>query len=149
MTPRARPHQLAAPSQPPPPSSSLLVGHPEPVERPGREPLRERPCVEPVGLRARLPDPGVARVDDQHTWPTCGSRIRAISHALPVTSSATPSVSRDSARTTRAPPASSRSAPPSAAHPRLDPWGVRPTCRTILAITVTPGAGARPQLVEG
>jgi glucose 1-dehydrogenase len=26
--------------------------------------------------------------------------------------------------------------------------GVRPTCRTILAITVTPGTGARPQLVE-
>ena len=63
---RASPNQLAAPREPPPQRPRLLVRHPEPVERPGREQLRERAGVEPVGLRARLPDPRVARMHDQH-----------------------------------------------------------------------------------
>ena len=49
------------------------------------------------------------------TRATCGSMIRAISHALPVTSNATRSAGARLARTTRAPPASSRSDPQNAA----------------------------------
>jgi hypothetical protein len=63
---RARPDQLAAPSQPPPQRPRLFVGHPQPVQRAGREQLGERAGVEPVGRRARLPDSRVARMHDQH-----------------------------------------------------------------------------------
>ena len=63
---RAGPNQLAATREPPPQRPRLLVRHPQPIERPGREQLRERAGVEPVGLRARLPDPRVARMNDQH-----------------------------------------------------------------------------------
>ena len=63
---RARPHQLAAPSEPSPQRPRLLVGHPQSVQRAGSEQPREHAGVEPVGLRARLPDPRVARMHDQH-----------------------------------------------------------------------------------
>ena len=51
------------------------------------------------------------------TRATCGSRIRAISPALPVTSNATRRSAPDSPRTAQAPPASSRSGQPSATVP--------------------------------
>ena len=63
---RARPDQLAAAREPPPQRPRLLVGHPQPVQRPGGQQLGQRASVEPVGLRARLPDPRVARMHDQH-----------------------------------------------------------------------------------
>jgi hypothetical protein len=53
------------PSEPPPHCAGLLVRHPQPVQGARREQLRERPGIKPVGLRARLPDPGVARMDDE------------------------------------------------------------------------------------
>ena len=63
-------------------------GSPDPVERArGQEPC-QRAGVEPVGLRPGLADAGVRRADDEHPA-TCGSMMRAISQALPVTSSAT------------------------------------------------------------
>ena len=63
---RAGPDQLAAPREPPPQRPRLLVGHPQPVQRPGGQQLRQRASVEPIGLRARLPDPRVAGMHDQH-----------------------------------------------------------------------------------
>ena len=51
---------------------------------PRREQLRQRASIEPVGLRARLADPRVTGMHDQHLADV-RLEIRAISQALPVT----------------------------------------------------------------
>ena len=84
----ARPHQLSAPRQAPAHHPRLPVRHPDRVQRPGRQQPRQRPGIQAVGLRPGLADPGVEGLTTS-TCATCGSRIRAISHAFPVTSSAT------------------------------------------------------------
>ena len=86
---RARPHELPAAREPAPHRADALVGHPDPVELPCPEQLRQRARVEAVGLRPRLADAGVADGETTITRATCGSMMRAISQALPVTSSAT------------------------------------------------------------
>jgi hypothetical protein len=92
--------------QPPAHHPDVAVGHPDRIERARRQQPGERPGVEPVSLRPGLAD-APCRTGSRSTRATCGSMIRAISQALPVTSrSSGPS----SARTTPAPPASSRSA---------------------------------------
>jgi hypothetical protein len=58
---------------------------------PAASSLANRQRVEAVGLRPRLPDARVAGADHT-TRATCASMIRAISHALPVTSNATRSL---------------------------------------------------------
>ena len=114
---RARPHQLAAPRQPPAQRPRLLVGHPQPVQRPRGQQLRQRPGVEPVGLRARLPDPRVARMHDQHLAdvrledPRDLPRVAGHLEHHPIARAP------GSARTARASPASSRSGPPNGPRP--------------------------------
>ena len=66
LRPAARPHQLPAPRQPPAHHPRALVGHPDRVQRPGRQQPRQRPRVEPVGLRPGLTDPRIRRAHDQH-----------------------------------------------------------------------------------
>ena len=63
---RARRHQLRAPRQPAAHHADRLIRHPDRIQRPGRQQLCQRQRVEAVGLRARLTDAGVARVDHHH-----------------------------------------------------------------------------------
>jgi hypothetical protein len=87
LGPGARVHQLLAPRQPATQHAAALVGHPHQLKLARPQQPRQRARVQPVGLGPRLRDPGVVRADDDH--PTCGSRIRATSQQLPVTSNAT------------------------------------------------------------
>ena len=63
---RARPHELRPARQSAPHRADPLVGHPDRVELPRPEQLRERAGVEAVSLRPRLADAGVRRRDDDH-----------------------------------------------------------------------------------
>ena len=103
----------AAPAAGASPASARRASTPRPAS-PAASSLASVARVEAVGLRPRLADPGVTAGVTTTTRATCGSRIRAISHALPVTSNATQSSRPGSARTAQAPPAASRSGPPSA-----------------------------------
>ena len=63
---RARVHQLLAPRQPASQHAAALVGHPHRLQLARPQQPRQRARVEPIGLRARLRDPGVVRADHDH-----------------------------------------------------------------------------------
>ena len=63
---RARADQLLAAREPAAQHATALVGHPHRVQLALPQQLRQRPRVEPVGLRTRLRDPGVIRRDHDH-----------------------------------------------------------------------------------
>ena len=58
--------ELTATREAAPHHAGALIGHPDRVQRPGRQQLRQRERVEAVGLRARLTNPGIARRHDDH-----------------------------------------------------------------------------------
>ena len=66
LDPRARADQLLAARQPPPQHAGALVGHPHRLELAPPQQARQRAGVEPVGLGARLRDPGVVGRDHHH-----------------------------------------------------------------------------------
>ena len=63
---RARVHELLAPRQPASQHAAALVGHPHRLQLARPQQPRQRARVEPIGLRARLRDPGVVRADHDH-----------------------------------------------------------------------------------
>ncbi|HVH94027.1 MAG TPA: hypothetical protein VM688_03850, partial [Nocardioidaceae bacterium] len=71
-------HELRAAREPAAHRPDALIGRPDAVELAGPQQLGQRAGVEAIGLRARLPDPGVAR-ETTITRATCRSRIRAFS----------------------------------------------------------------------
>ena len=86
---RARPHQLLAARQPAAQHPSLLVRRPDRVELAGRTTAWPA-CARRAGRSSRAPGGSRCRwATTTTTRATCGSKIRAISHALPVTSKAT------------------------------------------------------------
>jgi hypothetical protein len=91
LGPRPGAHELLTTREPATQHAAALVRHPHRLKLPGPQQPGQRARVEPVGLRARPDDPGVIRLTTT-TRSTCGSRIRATSQQLPVTSSATRSV---------------------------------------------------------
>ena len=60
---RAGAHQLRAPRQPPAQHARPLIRRPHGVELAGRQQPRQRPRVEPVGLRPRLANTGIGGTD--------------------------------------------------------------------------------------
>jgi hypothetical protein len=60
---RAGAHQLRAPRQPPAQRARPLIRRPHGVELAGRKQPRQRPRVEPVGLRARPANAGIGGTD--------------------------------------------------------------------------------------
>ena len=63
---RARVHQLLAPRQPATQHAAALIRHPHRLQLARPQQPRQRARVQPVGLRARLRDPGVIRADHHH-----------------------------------------------------------------------------------
>ena len=63
---RARVHQLLAARQPATQHAAALIGHPHRLQLARPQQPRQRARVQPVGLRARLRDPGVIRADHDH-----------------------------------------------------------------------------------
>ena len=61
LSPRSGPDQLASTLKPPAHHLRFAVGHPDRVERPGREQACQGAGVEAVGLRPGLADPGIGR----------------------------------------------------------------------------------------
>jgi hypothetical protein len=63
---RAGAHQLRAPRQPPAQHARPLIRRPHGVKLAGREQPRQRPRVEPVGLRPRLANTHIGGTDHDH-----------------------------------------------------------------------------------
>jgi hypothetical protein len=66
LDPRARSDQLGSSSEAPAHRSHALLRRPDPVELARPQQLGQRSRVEAVGLRARLPDPGIGGRDHDH-----------------------------------------------------------------------------------
>jgi hypothetical protein len=88
---RALPDQLRPSRDPTTEDPCLFIRQPDRGQKAAGKQLRMRACVDLVALRARTSDPLTAFEFASTTQPTCGSMIRAISSAFPVTSSATSS----------------------------------------------------------
>ena len=115
---RARPAALGAPTAGASPGCAHPASRPRRAHPPHNNRANVRASSRSVFARAwRIP---VSAGLTTTTRATCGSRIRAISHALPVTSSATQSVGHRLGRTAPAPPASSSPDPPIATCPPRD-----------------------------
>ena len=114
---RARPDQLAAPSQPPPQRPRPLVGHPQPVQRARRRAASPAPGRR-AGRSSRAPAGSPCRPDARPAPRRRAARGSARSPTRCRSPRAPPDRSRrGSARTAPASPVSSRSAPPNG--PRL------------------------------
>ena len=66
LAPRAGVDELLAPREPTAQHPAALIWHPHRVKLPLPQQPRQRARVKPIGLRARLRDPGVIRADHDH-----------------------------------------------------------------------------------
>jgi hypothetical protein len=90
LHPRARPDELRATGQPAAHRADALIGRPDPIELARPQQLGQRPRIEAISLGPRLTD-AASLGETTITRATCASRIRAIAHALPVSSNVTQS----------------------------------------------------------